>query len=197
MFGNHGNNQLADFVFPSMKKISLAVLLTTCTFLCFGQRYGTAFGLRMGTDWGFTLQQRVAKHLTFEGIVQSSLQREEVLLTGMVEKHNPILGRRLNLYFGGGLHKGWIGQDPETEETFQDPFGITLVGGVEFSLGRINIGYDFKPAINISGGEKGFYTQSGISVRYVLIKDKEWRKDKRKRKKKKKKRLRKKRRKKN
>ncbi len=148
------------------------------------QRYGTAVGIRMGTDWGLTVQQRLSKRITFEGIAQSSLQREEVLLTGLIQKHNPILGRRLNLYLGGGLHKGWINEpaDQEGVLTPEDPFGVTLVGGVEFSLGRINIGYDFKPAINIRGGARTFYTQSGISVRYVLIKDKQWRKQQRKKK---------------
>lgn len=173
-----------------MKHIPLAIALVFFFGMneVFAQRYGTAVGMRLGTDWGLTVQQRLTKRITIEGIAQSSLQREEVLLTGLIQKHNPILGRRLNLYLGGGLHKGWINApaDQETGAVPEDPFGVTLVGGIEFSLGRINVGYDLKPAINIRGGEQNFYTQSGISLRYVLIKDKEWRKKQRKRKREKK-----------
>ena len=169
-----------------MKRISLFLFFIISTIALSAQRYGTALGMRLGTDWGLTLQQRLTKRITIEGIAQSSLQREEVLLTGMVQKHNPILGRRLNLYLGAGLHKGWTSaaENTETAATVEDPFGVTLVGGIEFTLARINIGYDLKPAINLRGGEKRFYSQSGISIRYVLIKDKIWRKKHRKNKRK-------------
>lgn len=166
-----------------MKHIPLILLFfLSGTSIGFGQRYGTAVGMRLGTDWGLTVQQRVARHLSAEFIAQSSLQREEILLTAMVQQHNPVLGRRFNLYFGGGLHKGWISADPETGIAPRDPFGITLIGGLEFSLGRLNLSYDLKPAINISGGEKNFYTQSGISIRYIVQNEKEqgWHKNRRK-----------------
>lgn len=148
--------------------LTLAVL----PFLGWAQKYVTAAGLRLGTDWGFTLQQRLGRNLTFEGIAQSSLQREELMLTGTLQRHMPVLGRRLNLYFGGGVHKGWLSVPPtEAGPPPADPFGVTLVGGAEFTVGRINISYDFKPAINIEGGAERFYSQSGLSVRYVLVKD--------------------------
>lgn len=170
-----------------MKRIPLILFIALFSTTLWSQRYGTAVGMRLGTDWGLTLQQRMTKRITIEGILQSSLQREEVLLTGLIQRHNPILGRRLNLYLGGGIHKGWIAASgtSETAAPADDPFGVTLVGGIEFTLGRINVGYDLKPAINLRGGEKRFYSQSGISIRYVLIKDKAWRKKQRKQKRKK------------
>jgi len=155
-----------------MKLLSLMLALTLLPLLSWSQRYSTAAGLRLGTDWGITIKQRLGGRLTFEGIAQSSLQREELLLTGLLERHMPILGRRLNIYFGGGMHKGWLHTPPlEPGPSPADPFGVTLVGGAELTIGRINVGYDFKPAINIQGGAKRFYSQSGLSVRYVLIKD--------------------------
>jgi len=153
--------------------IFLATLISGISAL-HSQSYDTALGMRLGTDWGVTVKQRVAKKTTIEGILQSSLQREELLVTVLGEQHFPILSRRLNVYYGGGLHKGWINETDVNEEAFQDPFGLTFIGGIEISLARLNISYDFKPAINISGGQENFYTQTGISLRYIINKRK-WR----------------------
>jgi hypothetical protein len=159
-----------------MKKLTVvtATLLSFSTL--FSQQYMTAGGLRLGTDWGLTVQQRIAKNATIEGILQSSLQREEFMLTALYERHYPLVFRGINLYVGGGLHKGWIDEPlnlefPDAEQA-KDPFGITLVGGAELTLGRFNFSYDFKPAINLSGGEKTFYSQTGVSIRYVFLKNK-------------------------
>ena len=167
-------NQLKIII---MKRSTLLLLSFFFAFATANaQLYTTAAGLRMGTDWGFTIQQRVANKLTVEGIVQSSLQREEVLVTGILQKHNALITKGLNIYFGAGLHKGWNTANTTTEvdapQATNDPFGVTLVGGAEMTLGRFNISYDFKPAINVSGGEKNFYTQSGVSLRYVIVKNK-------------------------
>jgi len=153
--------------------IFLATLFSSIPTLQ-SQSYNTALGMRLGTDWGVTVKQRVAKKTTIEGLLQSSLQREEVLVTIMGEQHFPILSRRLNVYYGGGLHKGWINEVDVNEQPIEDPFGLTFIGGIEISLARLNISYDFKPAINISGGQENFYTQTGISLRYIINKRK-WR----------------------
>ena len=150
----------------------------------------TAGGLRAGTDWGLTVQQRLTKNMTFEGIVQSSLQREEVLLTALAERHYALVFRGLNLYTGAGVHKGFLNNSNNTElalTNYKDPFGITFIGGAELTLGRFNFSYDFKPAINVTGGEKKFYTQTGISVRYVFLTNKEFKKIQKKKRKKKRK----------
>lgn len=148
--------------------------LLICTALTFNaQSYNTAFGMRLGTDWGLTIRQRIAKKTTLEGILQSSLQREEAVVTLLGTQHMPFITRRLNVYAGGGLHKGWGSLDNTTEgEDYEDPFGLTLIGGIELSLGRLNISYDIKPAFNIVGGERNMYTQTGISLRYIVIKRK-------------------------
>ena len=172
-----------------MKRLTTAfLLLFAISISSFAQLYTTAGGLRMGTDWGFTLQQRVLDKVTVEGIVQSSLQREEVLITGLVEQHYPLLTKGLNIYMGGGLHKGWNTSTPEeggpeVPAKTDNPMGVTLIGGAEMTLGRINISYDFKPAFNLKGGEKKFYTQSGVSWRYVMVKNKVFKKMKKNKKK--------------
>ncbi len=149
----------------------LLLFLSICLFSWtsgFSQSYDLTAGMRMGTDWGLSTQIRVAKKVTIEGILQSSLQREEILLTALVEQHNPLITRRLNVYYGIGLHKGWINSDPEIN--LENPAGVTMIAGLEFTIAKLNLSYDIKPAVNIAGGERRFYTQSGISMRYVIAK---------------------------
>ncbi len=136
------------------------------------QSYDLALGVRMGTEWGISGQLRVPvihKNFAAEGILQSSFLRDETLVTVLGKQHRPILTRRINLFGGAGVHKGWITPE-EGQAPIDDPFGITLIGGAEITLARINISYDIRPAINITGGERPFYTQSGVSIRYVLAK---------------------------
>ena len=166
-----------------MKNLIILFILTFLSVELMAQSYNTAAGMRLGTEWGLTVKQRVAKKTTIEAILQSSLQREEFTVTVLGEQHYPLISRRLNVYAGAGLHKGW--HTNSLEEAYQDPFGLSFVTGIEFTLGRLNLSYDFKPAVNISGGEKGFYSQTGVSMRYVLAKRK-WLQGKNKNKKKKK-----------
>lgn len=145
-----------------------------------GQSYDLTGGIRLGTDWGITSQVRLAKKTTAELILQSSLQREEVLVTALAEQHSPLISRRFNFYAGGGIHKGWSSASSEEQE-IKDPFGLTFIAGAEFTLLRLNVSWDFKPAINITGGEKKVYTQTGVSLRYVIVKKNQWQKNRKKR----------------
>ena len=165
-----------------MKRFNLT--LSVCLFaLCLAsaQSYDLTGGIRMGTDWGVTSQLRFAKKATAEVILQSSLQREEVILTVLAEKHSPLISRRFNFYTGGGIHKGWNTASAEEGSEVTDPWGVTLIAGAEFTLLRLNVSWDFKPAFNISGGEKKFYTQSGISLRYVMVKKNQFEKNRKRR----------------
>ena len=167
-----------------MKKFSFLLLLALIAQVGIAQSYNTALGLRLGTEWGITLQQRIAPKVTVEGILQSSIQRNESTFTALIEQHNSILTKRFNVYYGAGLHKGWV---TGNDATYSNPFGVTAILGGEFTIARFNISYDFKPSFNLSGGEKKVYTHTGISIRYVLVKKKValFGKNKKKRKKKK------------
>ena len=135
------------------------------------QSYNTALGMRLGTDYGVTIKQRVAKTTSLEAIIQSSLQREEAQITLLGEQHFPLISRRFNVYAGGGLHKGWVTREgTEDDPVYKDPFGLSLIAGIEFSLGRLNVSYDYKPAVNLIGGKHNIYSQTGVSLRYVVAK---------------------------
>lgn len=150
-----------------MKFFFINLMLLHITLIAFSQSYFTAGGARLGTDWGLTFQQRILKHNTGEVIFQSSLVREELMLTGLFEHHYPLITKRLNLYLGAGFHKGFV---TDNTVTYQSPYGMTVIAGAEFTIARFVISYDYKPAFNFSGGENNWYSQTGVSVRYVFIK---------------------------
>lgn len=144
------------------------------------QRYRTAVGARLGTGFGLTIQQKILKYSTIEGIFQVPLRAtDDAKFTILYEEHKKLIGRRINFYYGAGFHKGWAAsrEDP-------DPSGLTLIGGIEMSLDRLNISFDYKPNINAFSGVRFFESQSALSLRYILVKQKKkkrkwkfWKKD--------------------
>lgn len=155
-------------------KARLSLLLPLLLLLTRGpaQSYDFALGVRLGTEWGATAQLRVPqiqKNFVVESIVQTRADGDEGMITLLGKQHRPLLSRRLNLFYGAGLHAGWNnGMDAETGETFNGPKGVTGIVGMEATIGRVNLSYDFKPALNISGGESRLYAQTAISARYVI-----------------------------
>lgn len=162
-----------------MKKLIVCSTFLFCGIFLLGQSYDVAGGMRLGTDWGLTAKYRFAKKTSAEFIVQSSLQREELILTALVEQHSPLISRRFNFFVGGGVHKGWL--TPKEGQLIKDPFGVTAIAGLEFTLARLNLTWDFKPAINLVGGEQKLYKQTGVSIRYVFLKKNELAKNKKRR----------------
>ncbi|MEO7174487.1 MAG: hypothetical protein ABIV51_01630 [Saprospiraceae bacterium] len=131
------------------------------------QAYNSAIGLRIDNGLGISVKQRITNRGALEGIMQSSWRNDEVRLTLVWEEHRKILLRNLSLYFGGGLHKGFYDRQ---EIIVKNPFGVTAIAGLELTIGRFNVSYDFKPALNITGGFNVIEAQTGLSVRYVLDK---------------------------
>lgn len=155
-----------------MKIIPILILLLTISLPAFSQKYQTAAGARIGTDFGLTVQQKILKSSTIEGIFQTNLGgKDDVMLTFLWEQHNKLIGKRLNFYYGAGIHKGWIVNQP-AESDLKDPSGVSLIAGLEMTIGRLNLSLDYKPVINVISGERFYESQSALSLRYVLIKAK-------------------------
>ena len=151
----------------------LAILLSFIPSLVLAQSYDLAVGVRLGTDLGISTKLRLPpldENFTLETILQTSLEREEGLLTVLGEQHFPLITRRVNLYAGAGFHVGWLENDPDRSLDYKAPAGVSLIGGAEISFKNINISTDFKPAINLSGGEKRMYSQTAITLRYIPFK---------------------------
>jgi hypothetical protein len=139
----------------------------------FAQSYDLAAGVRLGKDLGVSIKMRVPpvdKNFTAEFLAQSSFDGKESRLTLMGEQHIPIITRRINLYIGMGLHAGWIEQDIDQEADFASPAGVSFIGGVEINFKRLSISIDYKPAVNIKGGERTFESDSALTLRYIPFK---------------------------
>lgn len=125
------------------------------------QSYFTSAGARLGNDLGITLQQRIVRPITIEGILSSNRYRWSCSF--LLENHHRIIGKRLNFYTGIGYHFG-------DESGYGKYQGITPVLGLELTFARLTFSYDYKPQINLSGGSGFVFHSSAVSVRYVFIK---------------------------
>ena len=156
------------------------------------QRYGTALGLRLGNSdinrtVGLSLQQRVMERVTIEGILQTDFSRNTTLSV-LAQKHHPIISKRFNYYYGGGLSFGneeSFVKNPSTKEIIHTygnaTTGVDLIAGIEMTLANAVISLDYKPNINLVGREEFYRGQVGLSVRTVLVKSKEQKKKQRQR----------------
>lgn len=157
-----------------MNRTNLCLLLALLSWTMVpAQSYDLAAGVRFGTDLGISAKLRlppVDENFTLETIIQTSLERKEGTFAFLGEQHFPILSRRLNVYGGGGFHLGWLDPDPDRPADTKAPAGLTLIGGAEINFKNINVSWDYKPAINLAGGEKRIYSQTAITVRFIPFK---------------------------
>ncbi len=170
----------------------LFTCLSFCTLETQAQRYGTAFGLRLGNSdinrtVGLSLQQRVMEKVTVEGILQTDFSRNTTLSV-LAEKHHPIISKRFNYYYGGGLSFGKEESFVKNESTKEiihtygnATAGVDFIAGIEMTLANAVISLDYKPNINLAGREEFYRGQVGISARTVLVKSKEQKKKQRQR----------------
>lgn len=158
------------------------ILFLGSSYPLLAQSYGTSAGLRMGSNKnhrtvGLTLQQRVLKDITLEGIVQSDFNNN-VTAHLLVEKHSRIISKRFNYYYGAGLSLGSeesIVKNPETREithTYGNgTVNADLILGIEMTMLGANFSLDYKPNVNIVGNRGPWYAgQVGISARHVIVK---------------------------
>jgi len=170
--------------------IGTAFIFTVINFQAWPQSYGTSLGLRFGNQAnhraiGLTGQHRLQKGLTLEGIMQSDFNNNTTL-HGLVKKHNRLLTKRFNYYYGTGFSVGkeesWI-KNAETREIIHTygntTLGMDLMVGIEMTLLKANISIDYKPNINLMGQNPWYTGQVGISFRTVLVKGSTQNKNKR------------------
>lgn len=177
-----------------MNKTYTLISLLLLVFLSFeveAQRYGSAVGVRMGSNdfsrtFGLSAQQRVFKHITLEGILQSDFRNNSTAHL-LVEVHRPIISKRFNYYYGAGFSTGWeesFVKDKESKQILHTygnaTSGVDIIAGVELTIANTVISIDYKPNFNLSGREEFVRGQVGISARMVLVKSKEQDKKRRK-----------------
>ncbi len=156
-----------------MKKFSFVLLLTLYfSFVYNAQEYKTGIGIRSGWGSGLTLKHFLGDQTAFEGILNS--QWRGFSITGLFEIHKPAFNTdRLKWYYGGGGHIGWW--KGEYNWRFEKYGNNTVIGidgvlGMEYNFDfiPINIGLDWKPALNLVGAS-GFWGDGGaFSIRYIF-----------------------------
>ncbi|OON70739.1 hypothetical protein B0919_01615 [Hymenobacter sp. CRA2] len=130
------------------------------------QKYRTALGVRLGSDnYGVTVQQRIFEKTTLEGI--AIIRSREVTGTVLAERHFGLLGPSLNYYFGLGGHVGG-------HKDYGTVGGFDGLVGLEWKLPitRLVVAADFKPSVEFNNDD-WFRFPTAVSLRYVLIKEKE------------------------
>ncbi|MBK6932367.1 MAG: hypothetical protein IPH12_16520 [Saprospirales bacterium] len=151
---------------------------TACCFLLFSnailaQSYKTAAGIRVDNGVQVTVQQYLIHNWTAEGILHTSVGSKDLGLSLLAEKHQKILFRGTNLYYGAGGHYYWKNDPPalETAGPAKNVFGLSFIGGAEVSLGRINLAIDWKPELHLSESSQVFdWNGASVSVRYIFAK---------------------------
>lgn len=174
--------------------LSFCALVLISVPTAFAQHYGNAFGLRMGNSnayrtLGVSMQQRIEKNVTVEGILQTDFNVNHNLSV-LGEKHMPILSKRLNLYYGAGpsfgIEESFV-KVPDSKEIIHTygnkTIGVDFIGGLELDLAGLSISLDYKPNLNLAGREEFFKGQTGFTVRSILVSHKDQKKNQRKRKK--------------
>ncbi|MBK8373266.1 MAG: hypothetical protein IPL20_18405 [Saprospiraceae bacterium] len=147
-------------------------------FVCFpllttGQSYRTAAGFRFGNEIGLSISQRIFDKKTIDLYHAPSLFTDRSTTGLVMKQHYSMLTKRLNFFGGGGLYyqmkNGLSTNDDPAYE--QHSAGLALVAGIDFTIGKINIGYDMIPLYRLSGNDTGrrISSSSAISVRYVIV----------------------------
>lgn len=166
------------------------ILLVVLNLPSYSQSYGTSAGLRFGNNQdyrtiGITGKQRLIKGVTAEAIIQSDFTANTTAHL-LLARHRPMISKRFNYYYGGGISVGMeesrqkVPESMQVVTTYGNPtMGMDFVLGVEMTLMKVNLSLDYKPNINLAGKEQWYAGQIGISVRPVLIKGKEQQKRKR------------------
>ncbi len=152
------------------------VLFVLCfSATSFAQRYKTAAGVRFDNGLNLTAQQYIKNGWTVEGILHTPfVSTKDFGLTVLGEKHHKILFRGINFYTGVGAHYYW--QQSSVQENnahvHNNVVGLSGIAGLEASLGRINVGVDWKPELHLSGDQaRPFeWNSAAISVRYIIEK---------------------------
>ena len=156
----------------TVRLLAFAFLLSFSATLT-AQSYITAAGVRIENGLNLTLQQRLTQKWTVEGILHTPLRSDDIGLTVLAERHHKILFRGLNVYYGVGGHYYWqSGASRQENEIVNNVTGISGIAGAEVSFGRLNVAFDFKPELHITGDTAFPFEWNGyaISARYILFK---------------------------
>lgn len=142
--------------------------------------YQTAFGVRLGNQFGITGKKFVRDGDMVEAILSSHINRKGVAGTLLYEWHrNAFEARNLYWFYGGGAHVGYyqyknyfeLDTDPDKANKSGNfvEAGVDVIIGLEygFNMIPITISADAKPFLSLVGGNTGGL-DAAISIRYAF-----------------------------
>ena len=155
-----------------MKKFVLT-FFTAISIVAFvsAQEYHTGIGIRAGFSSGLTIKHFKNRKVALEGLLTT--RRQGFDITGLYEVHNKAFDTdHLNWYYGGGVHIGFYNGNYVSwgnSGTTYTVVGLDGILGLEYTFDEIpiNLGIDWKPALNLIG-YTGFWSEGAISARYVF-----------------------------
>ena len=155
-----------------MRKGLLAIILIIYIgVLANAQEYKTGIGIRAGISSGMTIKHFFSHKTALEGLLTTRWQGFDI--TGLYEIHDRAFDvKHLNWYIGGGAHLGFYNGNYVgwgLTGTAYTIIGIDGILGIEYTFSElpVNIGIDWKPALNLIG-YSGLWSEGGISLRYVF-----------------------------
>lgn len=155
-----------------MKRIFITLVITFFTLTSiFAQEYKTGIGVRAGNFSGLTIKHFNSHKAAIEGLLTTRWSGFQVAL--LYEVHNRAFDvDHLNWYYGGGAHLGFYNGSHTYWGTYGTSYtvaGIDGILGIEYSFDEIpiNIGIDWKPALNLIG-YSGIWSEGAFSIRYIF-----------------------------
>jgi hypothetical protein len=153
------------------KAILIFILISSFTGLADAQEYKTGLGLRLGAGVGVSVKHFINRRDAIEGLLVTRWSGFD--MTGLYEVHGEAFQtEHLNWYYGGGAHLGFYDGDHTywgAPGYAYNIFGIDGILGLEYTFEEvpINLGLDFKPALNLIGYQ-GLWAEFAFSVRYTF-----------------------------
>jgi hypothetical protein len=155
-----------------MRRVYILLVITFLSInLLKAQDYNTGIGIRAGISSGLSIKHFRNFTQAFEGLITSRWEGFQV--TGLYEVHHEAFDvKHLNWYYGGGVHIGFYNGSNAYwghNGTAYTIVGIDGVLGIEYNFSEIpiNIGIDWKPALNLVG-YTGIWSEGALSLRYIF-----------------------------
>lgn len=155
-----------------MKKGLIAfILVISIVSLVSAQDYKTGIGVRAGYSSGLTIKHFLNEKAAVEGLLKTRWQGFEI--TGLYEINRQAFDvKGLTWFYGVGAHIGFYNGNYVywgRSGTTYTVVGIDGILGLEYTFTEIpiNIGIDWKPALNLIG-YSGVWSEGALSIRFVF-----------------------------
>lgn len=163
-----------DSYFYIMKYISILILAVAFTASTNNANAQKLIGIRGGWYSGISYQHYLSSANSLEFLGQFT--RGGMNLTGLYEIHQDIPDvDGLKFYYGAGAHLGFY--QAERHNLFGDRYkhdgaviGADGIIGIEYFFKPIplQLSLDYKPALNLGGGDIWLFSDAALSVRVVF-----------------------------